>query len=67
MHTFLCGVALEKIVFQEYFLAEKSLKDTAASSGLSENSVRSAVRRIRERANTIKILNLFLILTCFFH
>ena len=58
---------LEKIVFQEYFLAEKSLKDTAASSGLSENSVRSAVRRIRERANTIKILNLFLILTCFFH
>lgn len=57
---------LEKIVFHEYFLNEKTVKDVATSSGLSENSVRAAIRRIRKRSNSLKIFAIILLLRCFF-
>lgn len=57
---------LEKTVFKEYFLEERTVKTAANHSGLSENSVRAAIRRIRKRSNTIKNFIFILILRCFF-
>ena len=60
----------EKTVFFPYFVDNLSIKSTADETGLSENSVRAAVNRIRKRARSANIQNfLFLIgcLFCFWH
>lgn len=58
---------LEKTVFHEYFLDGKTVKETADNSGLSENSVRAAIRRIRKRSKVTKFFAFILILRCFFY
>lgn len=57
----------EKVVFEEYFINGKQMQQVADDIGFSQNSVRSAVNRIRKRARSIKNLSIFLILKCFFH
>lgn len=59
---------MEQAVYQSYFVDELSASDTAKITGLSENSVRSAVDRIRKRAKNfenflivLSILDVFLI------
>ena len=55
----------EKIVFIAYFLNDMSQKETAESTGLTENSVRAAVKRIRKRARSMKNIDFLLILGAF--
>lgn len=57
----------EKVVFNEYFINEKKMQNVADDTGLSMNSVRSAVNRIRKRARSIKNFSIFFVLKCFFH
>lgn len=56
----------EKIIFEAYFIGNKHVKDVITDTGLSMNSVRSGIKRIRKRARSVKNLNLIFILGCFF-
>lgn len=56
----------EKLVFEEYFINGKKMQKVADDTGLSINSVRSAINRIRKRARSAKNLNIIFILECFF-
>lgn len=56
----------EKSVFVHYFVHGKKLEEVAHDAKLSSNSVRSAVRRIRQRAKGIKNFIVFFCLECFF-
>lgn len=56
----------EKKVFIAYFLNDMSQKETAESTGLTENSVRAAVKRIRKRARSMKNIDFLLFLGAFF-
>lgn len=56
---------LEKKVFVAYFLNDMGQKETADETGLTENSVRAAVRRIRNRARAMKTSNFLFILGVF--
>lgn len=40
---------IEKPVFDSYFIEDKSMEETAKLNGLSNNSVRAAIERIRKR------------------
>ena len=55
----------EKRVFVAYFLNDMSQKETAESTGLSENSVRAAIGRIRKRSRQFKNTNFLLLLGAF--
>lgn len=57
----------EKTIFVAYFLEDKSVDQTAKDTGLSVNSVRAGVRRIRQKARSVKDFDNFLILWCLFH
>lgn len=59
LHIYQMLTDMEKTVFQEYFLEGKTVKNAAFSSGLSENSVRAAIRRIRKRSNKTKLFFIF--------
>ncbi len=55
----------EQAVYQRYFVDDLSLADTTAKTGLSENSVRSAIERIRKRARGLnKLFIFFLFFEC---
>ena len=56
----------EKKVFISYFLNDMSQKETAESTGLTENSVRAAVKRIRKRARSMKNIDFLLVLGAFY-
>lgn len=55
----------EKRVFIEYFLNDMSQKETADKTGLSENSVRAAIGRIRKRSRQLKNEEFLLLLGAF--
>lgn len=55
----------EKTVFIAYFLNDMSLKETSEETGLTENSIRAAVKRIRKRARSTKEKNFLLLLGAF--
>ena len=57
----------EKLVFHAVFLEGKSIKSSAASTGLSVNSVRAAVFRIRKRALSENIFLILVFLRCYFY
>lgn len=54
---------IEKEIFDAYFVAGLSAEETAAKTGYSANSIRSAVARIRKRAK--KIFSVFAFLFFF--
>lgn len=56
----------EKKVFIAYFLNDMSQKETAESTGLTENSVRAAVKRIRKRARSMRNTDFLLFIGAFF-
>lgn len=57
--------AQERAVFRSYFVDDLSLAETARITGLSANSTRSAIERIRKRARqTENFLVLFFIFKC---
>lgn len=58
---------IEKTVFREYFIEDKSMHATAESSGLSLNSVRSGINRIRKRARKHRNLFLLILIRCIFY
>ena len=55
----------EKTIFDAYFMDEKSVNQTAKETGLSVNSVRSGIRRIRKKARAAKSLQIIFVLGCF--
>ena len=57
----------EKLVFHAVFLEGKSIKSSATSTGLSVNSVRAAVFRIRKRALSQNIFLILAFLRCYFY
>ena len=57
----------EKLVFHAVFLEGKSIKSPATSTGLSVNSVRTAVFRIRKRALSENIFLILAFLRCYFY
>lgn len=57
----------EKKIFNAYFIDEKSINQTAIDTGLSVNSVRSGIRRIRQKARSTKSLQIIFVLGCFLH
>lgn len=56
----------EKEVFIAYFLKDMGQKETSSATGLSENSVRATIRRIRKRARLSKFVNFLHFLGAFF-
>lgn len=57
--------AQERAVYRSYFVDDLSLAETAQITGLSANSTRSAIERIRKRARqTENFLVLFFIFKC---
>ena len=57
----------EKLVFNAVLLEGESVKTAAKSTGLSVNSVRSAVLRIRKRALSENLFVFLLFLGCYFY
>lgn len=56
----------ERVVFKEYFVEGKRLREVVDDTGLSMDAVRSGVSRIRKRARSKKFFSIFFILRGFF-
>ena len=67
LHIYSLLTEREKLVFNAVFLEGKSIKSSAVSTGLSVNSVRSAVFRIRKRALSENFLVILVFLRCYFY
>lgn len=56
----------EKLIFHEYFLERKKMREVAADHGMEIGAVRSGIKRIRKRANATRHLGVILFLLCFY-
>ncbi len=54
----------EKKVFMAYFLNDTGQKEISSATGLSRNSVRAAIARIRKRARSIRCKDFLLFVAC---
>lgn len=52
----------EKKIFEDYYLCDCSLQETAARNGVTVGSVRGAVQRIRKKARSIKSFSIILLI-----
>ena len=52
---------LEQQVFNTYFLAEKSIHETAQINNFTKNVVTGALQRIRKKASSLKLIIIFLV------
>lgn len=67
LHIYELLTEREKLVFHAVFLEGKSIKSSSTSTGLSVNSVRAAVFRIRKRALSENIFLILAFLRCYFY
>ena len=67
LHIYELLTEREKLVFHAVFLEGKSIKSSATSTGLSVNSVRAAVFRIRKRGLSQNIFLILTFLRCYFY
>ena len=56
----------EKLIFHEYFIERKKMREVAADHGMEIGAVRSGIKRIRKRANATRHLGVILFLLCFY-
>lgn len=56
----------EKLIFHEYFLERKKMREVAADHGMKIGAVRSGIKRIRKRAKTTRNLGVILFFLGFY-